>query len=265
MAYLCIAIHRTMIAIVSPSKDLDFIKPHTEIERSVPRCWEQSQAIVTLMKKKKSRDLQKLMDISPKLAELNVMRYQQMTHEMHPAHSRPALFAFTGDVYRGLDAHSLQKKELSYCCNHLRILSGLYGLLRPQDLIQPYRLEMGVNVAVQRKKNLYAFWKESLTHLLNQDLSESKSKVLINLASQEYAAAIDFKKILVPVVEIHFREMRNGKLQFLSYNAKRARGLMVRDMCQRNAKSIADLMAFNIENYQFEDKLSTEESFFFVR
>ncbi|MBK7232600.1 MAG: peroxide stress protein YaaA [Saprospiraceae bacterium] len=254
-----------MIAVVSPSKDLDFLKPYHAIEATLPRCWDQSQAILTVMKKKKSKDLQKIMDISPKLGDLNYERYQQMTSEMTAANSRPCIFAFTGDVYRGLDALSLNKKELKYTCQHMRILSGLYGLLRPQDLIQAYRLEMGISIPISRKKSLYAFWKESITQLLNDDLSESKSKVLLNLASQEYAAAIDFTKIVTPVFEIHFRELRNGKLQFLSYNAKRARGLLVRYMSLTNAKSIDDVKTFNLENYQFDEKYSNEHSLFFIR
>jgi len=254
-----------MIAVVSPSKDLDFLKPYPLIDTTLPRCWDQSQTILTVMRKKKSKDLQKLMDISPKLGDLNYERFQNMVPEMTITNARPAVFAFTGDVYRGLEVLSLHKKEVKYTCQHMRILSGLYGLLRPQDLIQPYRLEMGISISIGRKKNLYAFWKESITQLLNEDLEESKSKVLLNLASQEYSAAIDFTKIVTPVIEVHFRELRNGKLQFLSYNAKRARGLMVRYMSQTNAKSIDDIKTFNLENYQFDEKHSNDHSLFFIR
>jgi cytoplasmic iron level regulating protein YaaA (DUF328/UPF0246 family) len=254
-----------MISIISPSKDLNFNLPGPAIDAEIPRLWDKSWQIAEALKKKKVRDLQKLMDISPKLAEENFKRNQEMQKEMSPDRSCPALFAFDGDVYRGLDARSLDQSEISYCIKHLRILSGLYGLLRPQDLIQPYRLEMGTALKLGRAKDLYAFWKKEITELLIKDLSDTGSECLVNLASQEYAAAVDFGRLGVPVIEVHFRELRNGKLQFLSFNAKKARGAMVRYMAEIKALSASDLHGFDRDSYSFDERNSTEHSFMFVR
>jgi cytoplasmic iron level regulating protein YaaA (DUF328/UPF0246 family) len=254
-----------MISIISPSKDLNFSLPGPSIEGEIPRLWDKAWEIAEVLKKKKVSDLKKLMDISDKLAEENFKRNQEMQKEMSPERARPSLFAFDGDVYRGLDARTLGQSEINYCIQHLRILSGLYGLLRPQDLIQPYRLEMGTALKVGRSKDLYAFWKKEITDMLIQDLKESGSECLINLASQEYAAAVDFKRLGVPVIEIHFREFRNGKLQFLSFNAKKARGSMVRYMAEIKARAVSDLRGFDRDSYSFDEKNSTEHSFMFIR
>ncbi len=254
-----------MIAIISPSKDLDFNRPAPAIEVAVPRLWEKGWQIVEVLKKKKVKDLQGLMDISAKLAEENFRRNQLMQREMTEVVARPALFAFDGDVYKGLDARSLGQPAIEYCKNHLRILSGLYGLLRPQDLIQPYRLEMGTALKVGRSKDLYAFWKKDITDLLVEDLKETGSDCLVNLASQEYAAAIEFARIGLPVVDIHFREFRNGKLQFLSFNAKKARGSMVRYMAETGTRTLSDIRGFDRDSYSFDERHSTDHSLMFVR
>lgn len=254
-----------MIAVLSPSKDLDFKKELSFTSDRLPYFKEQIGTIVQQMKKKRPNALMKLMDISEKLAIENANRYAAFDVEFKNAQARPALFAFSGDVYRGLDSYSLNKKQIEYCDRHLRILSGLYGMLRPLDLMQAYRLEMGLPLKIGRKKNLYEFWKKPLTGLLNEELKNSKSSHLINLASQEYFSAIDQNDLAVPVIHIHFREFKNNRLSFLSYNAKKARGLMARYMALSNCLNTESLKGFNLEQYSFEEKLSNEAEWYFVR
>ncbi|HEX5624625.1 MAG TPA: peroxide stress protein YaaA [Saprospiraceae bacterium] len=254
-----------MIAIISPSKDLNYKSELPMDSGELPRMLEDSSKLLTVLKKKKSRDLMKMMDISEKLAHENVLRYQNFSSEFTSENSRPAIFAFAGDVYRGLDAGSLNKKQLKYTQSHLRILSGLYGLLRPLDRMQPYRLEMGVPLAAGKTKNLYGFWGSRITDLLNQDLQETKSKYLINLASKEYYDAVREKELKAAVIHIHFRELKSGQLRFVSYTAKRARGLMARYMALEGCKKPEDLKGFNLEDYAFDASLSNDSNWYFVR
>lgn len=254
-----------MISVLSPSKDLDLKRPVIADSAQTPEFMNRTLDIVQVMKKKKVRDLMKLMNISEKLAAENYRRYQQMQPEFNSSNARPAIFTFNGDVYRGLDATSLSRTQLDYLESHCRILSGLYGILRPFDLIQPYRLEMGTSVSVLRKKNLYAFWSDQVTSTLNALLTQQDHPSLINLASKEYFEVIDLKKINFPLVHIHFREIRNGKINFLSYNAKRARGLMARYMAIHQVKTLDQIRAFDLENYHYESKLSSATEFYFVR
>jgi cytoplasmic iron level regulating protein YaaA (DUF328/UPF0246 family) len=170
-----------------------------------------------------------------------------------------------GDVYRGLDANTLSQRGLIQAEGHLRILSGLYGVLRPFDLIQPYRLEMGTRLQIRRKKNLYEFWGTKLTESINSDVEASGSEFIINLASDEYWKAIDQNILNVPVIKINFREFRNGEYKFLSFNAKRARGLMARFLLENNITSKQDILAFNTEDYVFNPDLSQENSLIFTR
>lgn len=254
-----------MLAVLSPSKDLNYKSPVPIDSKDLPRLFEKSKIILDVLKKKKVKELMKLMDISSKLAQENVNRYHSFSEEFTIDNSRPAIFAFDGDVYRGLEAYTMNSTQLEYCQQHLRILSGLYGLLKPYDLIQPYRLEMGVPLKVLKFKNLYAFWGTTITDLLQKDIEESKSEYLINLASKEYFESIDLSKMNVPVIHIQFRELRNNRLSFVSYTAKRARGLMAKFMSQENLTSAGDLKHFNLDNYKFESELSSPTEWFFVR
>ncbi|NOT37187.1 MAG: peroxide stress protein YaaA [Saprospiraceae bacterium] len=255
-----------MVAIISPSKDLDFKTRLHPRSYDTPRLWNQSLELVKLMKGKSPRSLKSLMSISDKLAIENSERYKQMTEEFTVENSKPAIFSFSGDVYRGLDVNSLKEDELQYTQKYLRILSGLYGLLRPMDIIQPYRLEMGLPLKVNSKvKNLYQFWTERVTQLLEDDIKATNSTHLINLSSEEYFHVIDKNKISVPILTVHFREYRNNKLSFLSFNAKKARGLMSRYLTQSNATNFSQIKNFNLENYTFDEKLSTEEELYFIR
>lgn len=255
-----------MLAIVSPSKDLDFKSSGYTESNDIPRLWNQSLELVHLMKTKSKPSLKKLMTISDKLAEENINRYKNMSSDFTDANSKPALFAFSGDVYRGIDCNTLDNAHINYLQQNLRILSGLYGLLRPLDRIQAYRLEMGLALKISSKtKNLYQFWTQSVTELLQQDLLENKHSHLINLASDEYFQSIDQKKIKIPIIHVHFRELRNGKLSFLSYNAKKARGLMVRYMAINKVGSLDSLLKFNLENYFYDPSQSDESKLFFIR
>lgn len=254
-----------MIAVISPSKDLDFKTSYPEIPESLPECMEHTLPLVELMQKKSANQLKKLMDISDKLASENVQRYKDFDPAFGVHRSQPAIFAFAGDVYRGLDARSMDLRTLEYCNAHVRILSGLYGLLKPFDRIQAYRLEMGISLKVGKCKNLSNYWKPVLGKLLNRDLKETKSKYLINLASQEYFDAVHLPDIELPVISVHFREKRNGKWTFLSFNAKKARGLMVRFMADQNCQTSNDLKAFDLEQYAFNKSLSSENDWYFTR
>ncbi len=254
-----------MLAIISPSKDLDYKSELPFRSTDIPRLTNQSFELIQHLQKKNSKTLMKLMDISEKLAQENVLRFQNFKSDFTAENSRPAIYAFAGDVYRGLDAYRLNEKQIQYAKHHVRILSGLYGLLRPMDQIQPYRLEMGVALKINRKKNLYAFWGDQITQLLKADIQDENSKVLINLASQEYAAALDFAALGVPVIQIQFREYKNGTLRFVSYTAKKARGLMLRFMIQNNLKKQDELKEFNLEDYSYDPELSSMKEWFFIR
>lgn len=254
-----------MIALISPSKDLNYTSDILFQSNDLPRLFDHSKKILEVISKKKRNALMKLMNISVKLADENLERYQSFSEDFNSTNSRQAIFAFAGDVYRGLDAFTLDAQSLKYSQEHVRILSGLYGLLRPFDLMQAYRLEMGIPLKVSRHKNLYSFWGSIITDLLQQDIEESKSKHLINLASKEYFEAIHLSKIKVPVINIHFREYKKNVLSFVSYTAKRARGLMIRQMAIDKMKIAEDLKNFNLEDYHFSSELSDDLNWFFIR
>ncbi len=254
-----------MLALLSPSKDLDYKTPPPISGGQLPRLLSETEKLVSVLRKKNSRDLMKLMDISEKIAIENTNRYQHYSSTFDTTNARPAIFAFSGDVYRGLDARSLNKTQIQYCEKHLRILSGLYGLLRPLDLMQAYRLEMGTSLTVGKSKDLYHFWKAIITDLLRKDLEETKSKHLVNLASQEYIQVLDLAHIPIPMIHVHFREYRNNKLTFVSYNAKRARGLMARYMALSSCKKALDLQGFNLDAYGYAPEISDEWNWYFIR
>lgn len=203
------------------------------------------------------------MSISDKLAELNYTRNQEWRLPFTPANARQAVFAFNGDVYVGLDAYSITTDKLPVLQEKLRILSGLYGILKPLDLMQPYRLEMGTNLAVGKSKNLYEFWKKTLTDALNKELS--KDELVINLASKEYAEAIDFKALKGKVIVPEFKDYKDGKLKIISFFAKKARGLMTRYIIDNNCETLEDLKGFQADNYRFDQSLSKGNKLVFTR
>lgn len=253
-----------MKIVISPAKSLDFetelpVKQFTEYD-----FVKQSVSIDKVLKKQKPKQLMELMSISDKLADLNWKRNQERNvAELSTENARQAIYAFNGDVYIGLDAYTLSKEKIEILQDKLRILSGLYGLLKPLDLMQPYRLEMGTKLPVGKNKNLYEFWRNTITKALNDELA--KDELFVNLASNEYFDAVDVKKLKVPVITPEFKDYKEGKLKIISFFAKKARGMMVRYIIDSNAETIDDLKGFNYEGYAFDANLSTETKLVFTR
>lgn len=252
-----------MKIVISPAKSLDFesVLPTEKFTKSTFMA--DSRVINKVIKQKKPKELSELMDISDKLADLNWQRNKRWKTPFTPENSRPAIYAFNGDVYQGLDAYSVPLEKLDELQNSLRILSGLYGLLKPLDLIQPYRLEMGTQLPIGERHNLYDYWKQKLTKSLNKELK--KGELFINLASQEYFSAIDVKALKVPVITPEFKDYKDGKLKIISFFAKKARGMMVRYIIDTGAKTIDDLKGFDYEGYRFDANLSKGNTLVFTR
>ena len=217
----------------------------------------QSEKLNAILKKKKPKALSDLMSISDNLAQLNWERNQSFSLPFTPENARPAVYAFNGDVYQGLDAYSISEDKLDALQDSLRILSGLYGILKPLDLIQPYRLEMGTQLKVGRKKNLYEFWKKDLTKALNDELKDDE--LFINLASNEYFGAVDEKALKVPVITPIFKDWKNDKLKVISFFAKKARGAMVRYIIDSNAKTLEDVKGFDLDDYVYSKEHTLKE------
>jgi cytoplasmic iron level regulating protein YaaA (DUF328/UPF0246 family) len=254
-----------MIIVISPAKTLYEKCPvHFEKYTDIDFLPE-AEKIVSVLKKKKPAQLSQLMDISPKLAELNFQRNQAWAPDFTPENSWQSVLMFNGDVYQGLKAETFTESEFGIAQQKLRILSGMYGLLKPLDRIQPYRLEMGTNLPVARKKNLYDFWKTKITARLNEEFSQTEQKLLINLASNEYFGAIDTKKLKARIITPSFKENKNGKYQMVSFFAKRARGLMSRFIIQNNISDPEEMKAFDWEGYYFNNQLSGENNWVFTR
>ncbi|NMH24828.1 peroxide stress protein YaaA [Flavobacterium solisilvae] len=252
-----------MKIVISPAKSLNFEKELPTNRFSEPKFLKEATTIQKTLKKKKPKQLMALMDISDKLAELNWQRNQDWQTPFTTENARPAVYVFDGDVYQGLDVYTLSEDKLDVLQNKLLILSGLYGLLQPLDLMQPYRLEMGTSLPIGRNKNLYEFWKKTITKQLNSELQ--KDELFINLASTEYFSAVDAKALKVPVITPEFKDYKDGKLKMISFFAKKARGLMVRYIIDTNAETIDDLKAFNYEGYAFDESLSSGNKLVFTR
>ncbi|MBC7642493.1 MAG: peroxide stress protein YaaA [Flavobacterium sp.] len=252
-----------MKIVISPAKSLNLEKelPTNLFSESI--FLKESKKIHNILKKVKPKELSTLMDISDNLANLNWQRNQNWKLPFEPNNSRPAIYTFDGDVYGGLDVYSLPIEKIETLQNKVRILSGLYGLLKPLDLMQAYRLEMGTKIEIDDSKNLYEFWKIKITNSLNKELSQNE--LFINLASNEYFSAVDVKKLKVNVITPEFKDYKDGKLKVISFFAKRARGLMVRFILDTNAETIDDIKSFNYDNYQFDATLSTESHLVFTR
>jgi len=254
----------SMLVIISPAKNLRSTD-QSMAGSQPPRFLDQSEKLIGKLRRQSRKKLQALMKISPKLAEENYQRYQDFNPIHTSENSKAAIYTFNGDVYQGMEIDTFTKPQIKYTQDHLRILSGLYGLLKPNDLIQPYRLEMGTSIAVGRKKNLYAFWKDTLTEQLNQDIKDSGDKILLNLASDEYWKAIDSSKLDVDIIKANFKEFRNGKYMFLSYDAKRARGMMTKYVLQNKVTTIAQLKKFNTNGYVYNPELSEGNQLIFTK
>ena len=246
-----------MKIVISPAKSLDFETPMPTAKYTQPLFLDEASKLNSVLAKKKPRALSELMGISDQLADLNWKRNQEFSRPFTRENARPAVFAFNGDVYQGLDAYTLKESQMDRLQDTLRILSGLYGVLRPLDLIQPYRLEMGTRLKVGRKQNLYEFWKKAITDQLNSELQEGE--LFLNLASNEYFSAVDAKSLKVPVIAPVFKDWSNDQLRVISFYAKKARGAMVRYILDSGAESLDELRAFDYEGYQFSKEHTLKE------
>ena len=249
-----------MLAVISPSKTQDF-EPAQIGAFTQTRQIEQSQILVDLLKDKTQDDIASLMSISDKLSKLNFDRFQTFSTPFTLSNAKQALLAFKGDVYNGIDAPSLLLDDLEFAQDHLRMLSGLYGVIRPLDLIQPYRLEMGTKLKNIQGKNLYEFWGDQISQVLNED----EPSVIINLASNEYFKGIDKKSLNAKIINIVFKELKNDVYKIIGIYAKRARGLMVNYMIKNRLTEPETLKAFNIEGYQFRQEMSDDLTWVFTR
>jgi cytoplasmic iron level regulating protein YaaA (DUF328/UPF0246 family) len=254
-----------MLFLLSPAKSLDYETPVLDVPHSRPRYVKQAGELIELLRQKSPQQVASLMSLSDKLAALNVARYQAWRPRFTSKNARPAVLAFNGDVYEGLDAKSLAADELDWLQDHVCILSGLYGVLRPLDWMQPYRLEMGSRLANEKGKDLYKFWDLTIAAYLNERLQRDISPVVVNLASQEYFKAVATKALKARVVECVFEEYRGGKYQIISFNAKRARGLMARYAAAHRLLTPQQLQGFDAEGYAFDAKVSKPERLVFRR
>ncbi len=254
-----------MITIISPAKSVNFDDPAPTEEYTIPEMLNQSKQLIAVLKRIKKAELMELMSISEKLADLNIPRYKAFKPPFDLANAKQALFAFTGDVYRHMRINTYDGEKLQFAQSHLRILSGLYGYLRPLDLIQAYRLEMKTPLKTKRGGNLYQFWDSRITRMLNKELKTDSSPALVNLASKEYARVIEFKAIKAPVIHVEFKEVENGKASVIAIFAKWARGMMADYIIQNNLTNPEDLKAFNLAEYKFSAKDSGESNWIFTR
>ena len=253
----------SMKLVLSPAKSLDFETQLPTDKMTQSDFLKQSEHLNKELKKKSVKDLSELMKISRNLSQLNYERNQEWETPFTKDNARPSIYAFSGDVYRGIDAYTIPENKIDDLQDTVRILSGLYGVLKPLDLMQPYRLEMGTKMSVGTNKNLYEFWKADITQALNDELKDDE--LFLNLASVEYFKAVDTKTLKVPVVNVDFKELKNGDYKTVGIYAKLARGLMTRYIIDNNAKTMDDVKGFDIENYRFHEKLSEENNLVFTR
>lgn len=254
-----------MLAIISPAKTLDFETKIDGFTFSQPELTTYSQQLIEICKQLSPAEVGSLMSISDKLAALNVARFTEWQVEHTEKNSKAAIFAFKGDVYTGLEAETLSQAEIEYAQSHLRMLSGLYGLLKPLDLMQPYRLEMGTKLANSQGKDLYAFWGEVITDGLQQAINEQGDNILVNLASDEYFGAVKSSLLNAQIIKPIFLDEKNGKFKVISFYAKKARGMMVRFMLQTQPTSVKQLKDFNYGGYWFDEEASTATELVFKR
>ncbi|MCD0479145.1 peroxide stress protein YaaA [Chryseobacterium sp. LC2016-29] len=252
-----------MKIITSPAKLMNIENSTDLLRTSTPKFIEEAELIQSHLKHKSPKYLSELMEISAKLADENWERNQKWKSKPTAKESAPAMFAFTGEVYRGLDAKTLDKNAVDYLQKNYRILSGLYGLLKPSDKVMLYRLEMGRNFEFENYKNLYGFWTEKVTELLNSEMK--KNEILLNLASNEYIKVVDLKKLNHEVIDFDFYEIKEGKLKTIVVYTKHARGLVVRFCAETNAKTLNDVKAFNYEGYRIDEEKSTGTKLVFTR
>lgn len=250
-----------MLALISPAKTLDF-SPSAWQQYTQPQLLDYTEELVSILRTKSIADIKTLMKLSDKLAELNYQRFLEFTPDfVLNTNAKQAIFAFKGDVYTGLDIKSLSTKEVEFISSHLLILSGLYGVLRPLDLMMPYRLEMGTRLGIIKHKNLYQFWGSLLAETINQH----EQQEVVNLASNEYFKAVDTQKLQARLIDIDFKEYKNGAYKTIGIHAKRARGAMVRFMAQHGVQYAEELKSFGLGGYAYHPELSQENTWVFSR
>ncbi|AMX03885.1 peroxide stress protein YaaA [Microbulbifer thermotolerans] len=254
-----------MLIVISPAKTLDYESDIPALDTSQPEFLEESAALIEELRELSPQQISALMKISDKLGVLNYDRFQQWERPFSDDNARPALLAFKGDVYTGLAAETMNKRDFNYAQKHLRILSGLYGLLRPLDLMQAYRLEMGTKFENARGKNLYEFWGDAITEALNRQLQSLKSRELVNLASNEYFKAVRPKVLDAEVITPHFKDLKNGQYKMISFFAKKARGMMSRWAIDHRVKKAEELKAFDVAGYRFNAAMSKGNDWVFTR
>lgn len=253
-----------MILLISPAKSLDFTA--TEIQDySMPRMLADSQTLINNLQQKSPKDIQQLMKVSENIANLNAERFQNFSTPFSLDNAKQAALAFQGDVYKGMEAETFSEEDMAFAQNHLRILSGLYGLLKPLDLIQPYRLEMGTRLQNEKGKNLYEFWDTKITETLNEDLEKQGDNIVINLASKEYFKSIKKNALNADLYDIEFKEEKNGQFKIVAFFAKKARGMMANYVIKNKISKPEELKGFDYDGYYFNEDLSSEKNFIFTR
>jgi len=254
-----------MLALLSPAKTLDFIKKVPTIKSSEPRFLDDSRVLIEKLRQLSVTELSELMAISDTLAQENHQRYADWSPELQRPIARQALFAFKGEVYLGMEPVRFNGHDLNFAQTHLRILSGLHGVLRPLDLIRPYRLEMGTSLPTPAGQGLYAFWREKVTAALNEDLVPAGKPIVLNLASHEYANVVDRDRLQARMIDVKFLDLKNGEYKFMSFFGKKARGLMAAWFVQNRALSLASLRRFNWHGYRFSAEESSPDLWTFLR
>jgi len=254
-----------MLMVISPAKTLDYDTPPTTDRHTLPEHLEHSQLLIEQLRELAPAQIAELMHLSDKLAGLNAARFGSWGLPFTTENAKQALLAFKGDVYTGMAAEDFDADDLEFAQRHLRMLSGLYGLLRPLDLMQPYRLEMGTKLANPRGKDLYAFWGDRISEWLNQALAEQGDDVLLNLASNEYFSAVQRKALNARVIDVEFRDLKNGQYKIISFHAKKARGMMARFVIRERLHDPADLREFDSRGYRYDASSSSSERLIFLR
>lgn len=254
-----------MLFLLSPAKTLDYESPVPDLPHTLPAFLEDAARLIQVLRRQSPQELASLMDISDPLAALNAARYQAWTPKFTERNARQAILAFDGDVYDGLQARQLKSADLAWAQQHLRMLSGLYGVLRPLDWMQPYRLEMGTALQIGHSRNLYQYWGSRIAEHLNQALAADKTPVVVNLASQEYFRSVDRQALKARVIDCVFEEWRPGGWKVISFFAKKARGLMARYAITRRVETPRNLENFNLEGYAFDPAASQVERLVFRR
>ena len=252
-----------MKILLSPAKSLDYksVLPTSKISKA---CFlDEADYLNSILKEKTPTELSKLMSISSNLGELNYERNNSWQLPFSPENARQSIYAFSGDVYRGIDSYTIEEGKIDFMQNSVRIISGLYGLLKPLDLIQPYRLEMGTKMPVDNNKNLYEYWRQKITTQLNKELTDEEP--VLNLASNEYFKAIDSKVVKSTVYSANFKQLKNGEYKTIAIFSKKARGMMTRFIIDNNITGISDLKSFNFDGYLFHESLSNEKELIFTR